>query len=153
MSILAVISDSHDNLLNLEKFLNFCRKNKVKTLLHCGDITSLETWNYIQDNFNGDIYAVKGNADMFTLDKKQILKIDSIQIAMAHHKEDVVRLLNKENNIDFAFYGHSHKPWIEKFENTYLANPGSLAGMGYKATFAILNTETKKLELKILEEL
>lgn len=153
MSKIAIISDSHDNIPNLEKFLEYCKKNKIKTLLHCGDITSLETFNYIQDHFDGDIYAVRGNADMFTLNKIQIIEIASLKIAMSHHKETAVRLMTKENNPDFIFYGHSHKPWIEKFENAYLANPGSLAGMGYKAAFAILDTKTKKIELKILEGL
>ncbi len=153
MSKIAIISDSHDNIPNLEKFSNYCKKNKIKTLLHCGDVTSLETFNYIQDSFNGDIHAVRGNADMFTLDKKKIIEIDSLKIALAHHKEIVASLMTKENNLDFAFYGHSHKPWIEKFNNTYLANPGSLAGMGYKAVFATLDTKTKKLELQLLEDL
>jgi len=153
MSIVAIISDSHDNMPNIKTFLDYCKKNKIKTLLHCGDVTSLETWNYINDNFNGQIHAVMGNADMFDLQRKQIIEIDAIKIGFAHHKETAARLISKENNLDFAFYGHSHKPWIEKFENTYLANPGSLAGMGYKAAFAILDTKTKKLELKLLEEL
>jgi predicted phosphodiesterase len=34
-----------------------------------------------------------------------------------------------------------------------LVNPGNLAGMFYKATFAIYETKTDKLELKILETL
>jgi len=153
MSKIAIISDSHDNMPNIEKFLNYCKENKIKTLLHCGDITSLQTWNYIQDNFDGKIHAVMGNADMFDMQKKQIIEIDAIKIGFAHHKEMTVRLMTKENNLDFAFYGHSHKPWIEKIGNTFLANPGSLAGMGYKAAFAILDTKNKKLELKLLEGL
>ena len=151
--LIAICSDSHDKLPNIKKFLDYCKEKRIKILIHCGDVTSLETWNYIQDNFNGEIHAVMGNADMFDLQRNKIIKIDAIRIGFAHHKETAVRLMTRENNLDFAFYGHSHKPWIEKFDNTYLANPGSLAGMGYKAAFAVLDTETKKLELKILDTL
>jgi predicted phosphodiesterase len=42
---------------------------------------------------------------------------------------------------------------LKKEKNCYLANPGSLAGIFYKATFAILDTRSKKLELKILEKI
>ena len=52
---------------------------------------------------------------------------------------------------DYVFYGHNHTPWEEKIGNTVVANPGTLAGMFQKATFAVLDTKNKKLELKILE--
>jgi len=56
-------------------------------------------------------------------------------------------------NFDFYFFGHTHYPFLKKEKNCFLANPGNLAGLYFKASFALLDTETKKLELKILEKI
>jgi len=153
MTKIAIISDSHDNLPNIQKFLTFCRKNNVKAMLHCGDISSLKTYDYLQENFDGEIFAVEGNADQIDLPKKQIFQIENLKIGLTHLKALAKNLLIKNPNLDFIFYGHTHKPWIEHMNNCYLANPGTLAGMFYKASFAILDTKTKKLELKILDKI
>ncbi|MFZ5364701.1 MAG: metallophosphoesterase family protein [Patescibacteria group bacterium] len=153
MSKIAILSDSHDNLPNLHKFIEYCAENKISMALHCGDITSLSTWNYLQDNFKGEVHAVGGNADMIKLPRKKIIDINGIKIGLVHHPLAAKRLIEKENDLGFIFYGHSHKPWIEKIANMYLANPGTLAGMFYKATFAVLNTKTKKLNLILLDQI
>lgn len=153
MSTIAICSDSHDNLPNIQKFLKFCQEQNIKTILHCGDISSLKTFNYIQDHFDKEIHAVEGNADQINLPKKQIIQIENLKIGLAHRKNTAKNLLIKNPDLKFIFYGHTHKPWIEQMNNTYLANPGTLAGMFYKASFAILDTKTKKLELKLCEEL
>ena len=38
--LIAIISDIHDNLVNLTKCLNWCNANKIKTIICCGDITN-----------------------------------------------------------------------------------------------------------------
>ena len=54
---------------------------------------------------------------------------------------------------DNIFYGHNHKPWEQTMGKTKLVNPGTLAGMFYKASFAVLDLEKSKLELIILERI
>jgi putative phosphoesterase len=54
---------------------------------------------------------------------------------------------------DVVCYGHTHRPWVEKIGDCLLVNPGELAGQRYKPTFAIYDTESNALELKILEKL
>ena len=60
---------------------------------------------------------------------------------------------NPKKDLNFIFYGHTHKPALEKSLSTIIANPGNIASIHYPASFAILNTTTKKLELKILTNL
>ena len=57
------------------------------------------------------------------------------------------------SQFNLVFHGHTHKAWEEKINETRMINPGELAGQFYKPTFAIYDTETDKLELKILERL
>ena len=70
--------------------------------------------------------------------------IDGLKIGFCHFPELAMKNAEK---YDFVFYGHTHKPWIEKIGNCFVANPGNLAGQYYAPSFAILNTETKNLSL------
>jgi putative phosphoesterase len=157
---IAIISDSHDNLENLKKFFDFAKKKKIKILIHCGDVCNGETLKEIEKNFE-QIYLCLGNADIKEslleeakktkiFEKKGKIEVSRIKIGFCH-------MFNlKEKNLegfDFYFFGHSHWPFLKKEGNCCLANPGNLAGLFYKATFAILDTKTKKVELKILEKI
>ncbi len=47
----AIISDIHDNLVNLEKFFNWCKQEGVNELICCGDIANGETLGLLAKNF------------------------------------------------------------------------------------------------------
>jgi len=157
---IAIISDTHDNLENLKTFFDFAKKEKIKILIHCGDVCNGDTLREIENNFK-KIYLSLGNGDIVDsllksakktkiFEKEGKIKIDKLKIGFSH----VLKLKEKKlENFDFYFFGHTHYPFLKKEKNCYLANPGNLAGLSYKATFAILNTKTKKLELKILEKI
>jgi len=159
---IAIISDIHDNLANLEKCLSWCKKNEIKKIFCLGDITNLETIDYLAENFTGEIFVVAGNCEIYsTFDLKKyqqikylgeigLVEIENLKFALIHKPSKISRL---KNTPDFIFHGHTHKPWIEKNDKTTIANPGNLAGTIFKASFAVLETESKKLELKILENI
>ena len=165
---IAICSDSHDNLVNIEKFLNYCKQNKVAEIIHCGDVTEKSTKDFFEKNFSGTINFVEGNAEITVQEKQKRtnrfqkiqrtpipfleLTIDKIKIAVCHTREKAKRLAEK-NLYNIVFYGHNHKPWQEKIGLTYLINPGNLAGMFYRASFATYNTTTKKLNLILLENI
>ena len=165
--LLAIISDTHDNLATLAKFLDFAQKNRIGALIHCGDVAQSETMAHIAKRFDGHIYVCEGNMDYdheleyaaakFP-EKISYFKnygkatLDGLNIGFCHHKETAAANCQAQS-FDFVFYGHTHKPWLEKINGCIMANPGNLSSTFYKATFAILDTATKKLDLKILENL
>jgi hypothetical protein len=200
---IAIISDSHDNIVNIEKALKWINKEGIKTIIHCGDFCSPSTvFKVFMQNFSGEFHSVHGNVGdpeateakakeyknvhiynwHYSSSKKAIIKepkkinnktdwsyinsmmgcgeiiIDNIKIAFTHSPNQGKELA-QSGNYDYVFYGHTHRPWIEELKTnnekliTMMANPGTLAGMFYKATFAVLDTETNKLELKILERI
>lgn len=165
---IAIISDTHDNLGNFKKALNWIEKQKIKTIIHCGDIGSPMGLKEVIQNFSGKVHLVFGNIeDRYLLTKaiseKMIknavlygemgeIEKDNKKIAFCHFPE-FARGLASTGKYNLVFYGHSHKPWEEKVGKCRLVNPGNLAGLFYKSTFAIYDTKTNKLELKILEEL
>ncbi len=173
----AIISDTHDNLATLDKFIAYAKENGILAVIHCGDIADGITLKRLAKKFSGQILAVFGNMDyhesLETAARKfpgqiQLFKnfgrteIGGLKIGFCHFPETAKRACetpqenhdySQENKFDFVFYGHTHKPWIEEINGCKVANPGTLAGMFYKAAFAVLDADTKKLELKLIEKL
>lgn len=157
---IAIISDMHDNLLKLEKCLNICNSKTVSKIICCGDVCSQDTLKFLSLNFSGEIFLVEGNAETF--EKKDLKEFSNInfqglvgyteiaklKIGFCHKLSDVSLVYKGTNNkLDFIFYGHSHKPWLENKAGTMLVNPGNVAGIFYQASFALFNTTRRKLEL------
>jgi uncharacterized protein len=70
------------------------------------------------------------------------------------HFPDTAKKLSQSGKYDAVFYGHTHKPWDEMVGGScHMINPGELAGQFFKPTFALYDTATGILELKILEKL
>jgi len=77
---------------------------------------------------------------------------DGKKIAFVHYP-DKAEELAKTGKYDLIFYGHDHKPWEKLVGQTKMLNPGTLAGMFSKPTFAIYDTATDKAQLILLEKI
>lgn len=163
--LIAIASDLHDNLANWKIFNNYLKKQDITSLLFCGDLCSNESLQIIRKDFEGKIFFIAGNAELYNFSEVENIKntkffghcgqieIDKIKIALIHEPYRKEKLLKESPPFDFIFYGHTHKPWIEQIDSTLIVNPGTLGGLYYKASFAILNTKNKKIELKILDQI
>lgn len=162
MSKLAIIADIHDNLVNLNHFLDWVKTQSIDTLICAGDVTNSKTLNILANNFTGTIHLVKGNAEIYTEEeiagypnieyhkKLAIFTYNSYNLGVCH-EPFLIKKLQEYKNLDYIFYAHTHKPWIYKENKTIIANPGTLGGMFSRASFSILNNKTGNLELKLLE--
>ncbi len=161
---IAIISDIHDNLTNLEKFLDWAKNNQIEEIFSCGDLCAPATLvRVLAPGFNGKIRIIFGNICDRDLEEEKAgelkniihygdlaeFKIENKKVALVHSPE-IAKKLAASGKYDIVFYGHTHQPWIEQVGSTVLANPGTLAGMFYEATFAVWETENNKLELKRL---
>jgi uncharacterized protein len=156
-----VISDIHDNLVNLEKCLKWGRSQGARKAICCGDIVNAETLAYLAENFE-IMYLVRGNLEIY--DEAEIRKykninylgrlgtfeIDGKVIGLCHEPWHIKKVLELKK-CDIIFYGHTHEPWISEQDGIITANPGTLGGVFNKASFAVWDSETGELELKILE--
>ncbi|MBI3631594.1 MAG: metallophosphoesterase family protein [Candidatus Staskawiczbacteria bacterium] len=151
---IAIISDTHDNSANFNKIIDWLNSQKVKIILHCGDISRQDTIDEAVKNFNGEIKFVRGNADFYLNDipEKLEIELDGKNIAFVHFPK-IAKEMADSGKYNLVFYGHTHKPWEEKVGNCRLVNPGEAAGYRFKPTFAVYDTKTDNLELKILEKL
>lgn len=164
---IAIISDTHDNVPNLEKALAWMKENKIKALIHCGDLCAPSILVMVLGpGFHGPIHMIFGNVEDRELLPQKVKDFPQVKhygdlgkaefsgkrIAFVHYP-DKAKELAASGKYDLVFYGHNHRPWEEKIGNTRLVNPGTLAGLFNKATFAVYNTENDNLELNILEKL
>lgn len=121
--------------------------------MHCGDISTQETIDFAQKKFDGEIKFAKGNADYdLRLPEKDEIEFNGRRVAFCHFP-DVAKKLAQSGKFDLVFYGHTHRAWDEKIGDCHMINPGELAGQFYKPTFAVYDTATGQLELKILEKI
>lgn len=163
----AIISDSHDNIANIENFLDWVKDNSIEAIIHCGDISSAETLTVIAQKFSSSIHLVFGNTDTEVRDFNLVAKkfphvvihdaigefdFENKTIGFTHYPW-VADQLARIKKYDVVFYGHDHKPWEKYIGQTRLLNPGTLAGMFNKATFAVYDTSTNQAKLILLEKI
>jgi len=164
---ITIISDIHDNLVNLKKCLDWRGQENIKNIICCGDITNGETLKFLSDNFKGKIYLVRGNIEIY--DENEARQYDNIEylgrigkiqlggriIGICHEPAYISKVMELSSGggarCDIIFYGHTHKPWEDKKDGIKIINPGTLGGMFTKATFAVYDSDTESVELKILE--
>lgn len=176
---IAIISDIHNNEVNLQKVLNYCEREKISTIICCGDLASRETLDFMNDIFTGTIYYVFGNMDNEQLiDIKRHLdpswalsaqvaqkyrntlafkefgeaEFENKKIAFVHFPKEAKKLA-ETGKYNFVFYGHTHKPWLEKIGNCIMLNPGNVTGDFYPPSFAVWNTGDDKLALIRIHDL
>jgi hypothetical protein len=157
----AIISDVHNNLVNLKKVLDYCAKEKIGTIICCGDLANKETLDFLNDNFSGIIYYVFGNMDndqlrdvsagekykkSFIYENSGDAEIADKKVTFTHYPETAKRLC-QGGKYDLVFYGHTHKPWEENIGECKMLNPGNVAGELFLPTFAVWNTRTDNFQL------
>lgn len=154
--LIAVIADTHDNNMRLEKALKEIRSRDIKLLFHCGDIGTKTVEPLIAENIQ--IYAVCGNNDDYVEMERLCrnsniglfedigeIEIDGKKIAITHMPK-VAKYLAKVKKYNIIFCGHTHVRKIEKEEDTIIANPGDILARHGSPSFLIYNTISGEIE-------
>ncbi|MEK7580133.1 MAG: metallophosphoesterase family protein [Patescibacteria group bacterium] len=168
--LVAIFSDTHNNLFNLDRALDVLLKQypEIENLIHCGDMASPETLLRLHHRFKGNIFLALGNMDKDFGLEKFILKhpieglklfkdlgfieLGGRKIFFIHRKEDLSagrQLADK--GADIIFYGHTHRPWEENYHGIRLVNPGNLEGTFFRPTFAVYDTVSREVRLMDLD--
>ncbi|MES0490806.1 MAG: YfcE family phosphodiesterase [Leptospirales bacterium] len=134
---IGVISDSHNNILALEKALAIFTAKKVDTVLHAGDIENVEHVGFF-DKFK--LYLAQGNCDdLYSLKlackhysqpepaKYHELEFDNKKIFLFHGDDSMLyRNALGQGSFDYIIKGHSHFTEDYKKGRTRVLNPGAL---------------------------
>lgn len=150
----AVVSDSHDNLAMIKKFLEDLKKRDVDIIFHLGDIISpFAAREFL--NIEKQIIAIFGNNDGELKGLKKILDIERPprKIEISGKKIILYHELYEENleEYDYVFYGHTHKKNYTKKGKTLIINPGELCGyLSGHSTYMTVDLEDEKVFFHVL---
>lgn len=144
---IALVSDSHDNLYFIKKFLKDVEKRNIDLIIHLGDIISpfsarefLKAEKKIIAIYGNNDGELKGLSSLLDItNSPREVKIDGKVLILCHDP-----ILNEDeiSNIDFLFYGHTHKKYYSKKGNIMIINPGELCGyLTSLSTYVTLDLE------------
>ncbi|MCL2359251.1 MAG: metallophosphoesterase [Nitrososphaerota archaeon] len=158
--LIGIVSDSHDNLLLIDKAVQILNSQKVSLVLHAGDyvspftITKFKLLNCpligVLGNNDGDHELLKrrfSETTNCTIQGRfaQITRED-FRIGLLHGDEtELLNAIIESNHFDFVVHGHSHLQGIVRRGKTLAINPGELCGyLTGKPTITLLDTTRKE---------
>jgi putative phosphoesterase len=162
---IAILSDIHDNIWNLEKVLKQIKEKKLEVIIFCGDLCAPFTAG-ILGSAGIPVHACLGNVDEDHI-MMQKLAGDNVKwtglapeygevifnkrkVAYCHYPK-LAELLAKSGDFDAVFHGHTHEARNKKYGKAILVNPGAVCGIQDArpgaATYAIYDTKTNSAEI------
>jgi len=154
--LIALMSDSHDNMPALHRAVQFCNDRHVDHVLHAGDLVAPFV-NRALKNLKAPITIVFGNNDgerhglrtMFEgkiFDPPHELTLDGKRVLMLH-APILLETLRQSKKYDLILYGHLHEIEVSE-EPTLVVNPGEVGGwLSGKSTLALWNTDSNEVQI------
>jgi len=158
--IIAIISDSHDNIWNLRKAVEIIRAENTKMIIHCGDFVAPFMLKEL-DASQISVHGVFGNndGDQYLLTKMALTSLknitlhgligrvnaDGFNISFTHYGE-VAEGLAASGDSKLVCYGHSHTFAEKLIGNTVLLNPGEIMGKEGSPGFCLVDTATSEIK-------
>ncbi len=158
--MLAVMSDTHDNIWNLRKALDVVKARGAEAIIHCGDFVAPFVLKELEQG-GIPVHGVFGNndGDQYLLTKFSLtefshislyglmgeLELDGFTVAFTHYRE-VAEGLAASGRFNLVCFGHSHEPFLEKEGKTALLNPGEVMGKDGSPGFYMVDTSTETYE-------
>ena len=155
-----VVSDTHNNIKNINQIISIFNDRKVDFVVHTGDITNADSLSKFSE-LNCELFAVYGNNDrneigLDTIAAKCEFRIESPpfeikkgnrRICIFHEPDLIEDYLDRNQDLDIIFHGHTHRYRNEIINETLVFNPGESAGFQKgKNAIAIINLNTLTAE-------
>ncbi|MEM1546050.1 MAG: metallophosphoesterase [Candidatus Methanomethylicia archaeon] len=165
---IGILSDSHDNLVNIEKAVKTLNQFSIDLAIHLGDYIAPFSIRRIGEllktrligvfgNNDGDKYLILSNAKTYGFeiyDSPYMLNIDGYSILAMHgysskeFTKSLIHSLCLSGKYDVIMYGHTHEVHIEKIGKSLIINPGEVFGyLSGNASIAVLDLDGLKTEI------
>ena len=157
---IGVVSDTHNNLKNIEIIIDLFNGEKVPIVIHTGDISNAHTLERFS-RLNSELIGVYGNNDRNELGLEEVAQKNNFhfqqppkrlnlldrEIVIFHEPDNIDQFLSENKLVNVVLYGHTHR-YENKTKNGVLYfNPGESAGM-QKGSNAIGILDLKNLDAK-----
>ena len=157
---IGVVSDTHDNALNISRIVELFNEAAVERVVHTGDITRAETLHALAE-LHAPLFAVFGNNDVdrdgltrvaaqhgiHLVDPPLVLTWHGRTIAVVHDPDDLTVELREQH--DLLLYGHVHRHVHERDNGAVVFNPGECSG-GLKGQNRVGIVDLESLEPELL---
>jgi uncharacterized protein len=161
---IGLISDTHDNIENIQNAISIFDDRSVSFVIHAGDIISpkaVEAFAQVKligvlGNNDVDVTGLKNAFDKIGGQLKgEFCEIeqDNLIFAIYHgtnskKNESIIQ----SGKYDVVVYGHTHRVQNKRVGKTLVINPGTANGwfFGYRATAVVFDTRTKEPEFLYL---
>ena len=157
---IGVVSDTHNNLKNIEIIINLFNDIKVPIVIHTGDISNANTLEKFS-KLNSELIGVYGNNDRNEPGLEEVAQKNNFQfqepprrlslldreIVIFHEPDNIDKFLSENLLINVVLYGHTHRYENNIRNGVLYFNPGESAGM-QEGSNAIGILDLKNLEAK-----
>ncbi|MFA5361737.1 MAG: metallophosphoesterase [Candidatus Omnitrophota bacterium] len=146
---IGILSDTHDNLSQVEKAVIFFNRKKTGFVFHAGDFVAPFTvlrlkelfcpWQGVFGNNDGEKKGLRLVSEGKIGPGPLRLSAAGTDIVVVH---DIQTLDLKKEKARLIIFGHSHKPEIINEPGRLLVNPGECGGwLTGRSTVAVADTE------------
>ena len=158
--LIGVVSDTHNNLKNIDQIISLFNEKEIKLVIHTGDIANARSLDKFS-KLNANLIGVYGNNDRNEVGLKDVaikynfqfqeppklLTLFNRNIAIFHEPDSIDDFLMLNTNVNVVLHGHTHRYRNEIKQDILFFNPGESAGM-QTGMNAIGLVDLKKLEAK-----
>ena len=159
---IGVVSDTHNNLKNIEIIINLFNDLEVPIVIHTGDVSNANTLEKFS-RLNSELIGVYGNNDRNEPRLKEVAQRNNFkfqepprrlslldrEIVIFHEPDNIDRFLSENKSINVVLYGHTHRYENEIKNGVLFFNPGESAGIqkGSNALgiLDLMNLEAKRI--------
>ena len=159
--LIGIISDTHDNIFQVEKAVNFFKKKKIKALIHAGDYCapfSLKHYEGLKIPCHGVFGNIDGDKEMLDMHSGGRIKEPPLKLTLGGKKILVVHDIKsidakkEAKRYDLIISGHTHKSEVRKEGKALLVNPGECCGyLSGKSTVALCELDSMKVTIHELQ--
>ncbi len=163
---ICIVSDSHDNRNMLATAVEQAKAWGAKAVIHCGDVVAPTALRPLQQ-FGLPVHVIHGNnmGDTFAMfmlaqEPESVIhyhgqdagiQLDGKRIFIVHYPH-YAEAMAITGDWDIVCFGHDHRPKIDSVtgitgQQTLLLNPGTVAGVGPKASYIIGDLSTMAFEI------
>jgi uncharacterized protein len=166
---ICIVSDSHDRADPLAQAVLDAKSLGAEAVIHCGDLIGAQTMkpalaaglpvHAIHGNNLGDPQAMqfqsrKSGGQLQYYGSEAALELGGRRIVVVHYDHHGYAMACT-GNWELVCCGHSHQAEARQVPNvkggsTWLANPGTVAGLAAPATWILADLATMSFEIKTL---